>query len=111
FFTFGGTNTANLNPGLTPTNYVYGSAGDTANFSDSSGNDEFDAVARYGYSIMSGTGYYNEAIGIGTVMATSSNGGADQANFYDTAGSDVFDATDDHSSLSGGGFLNQANGF
>ena len=39
--TAGGTDTANVGPNTTTTNYVYGTATGTVNFFDSTGNDTF----------------------------------------------------------------------
>ena len=39
FLTAGGTDTANVGPNTTTTNYVYGTSTGTVNLSDSTGND------------------------------------------------------------------------
>lgn len=111
FFVFGGTDTANVGPNATTTNYVFGNSASTANFFDGAGNDIFFAVPAFGYSIMLGGNYYNEVANFGTVFANSENGGNDQAVFYDTPGNDTFDATGNHSSITGGAITNQANDF
>ena len=111
FLTAGGTDTANLSPNTKTTNYVYGAAKGTVNYFDSKGNDTFYAVPQSSYSIMLGTGYYNEAISFGTVVANSINGGKDTAVFYDTSGNDTYTSQNNASSMSGKGYLVEANGF
>ena len=106
-----GADTANIGPTSGTKTYVYGTSADTANLTDSAGNDTFTAVPAASYSVLQGSGYYNEAISFGTVQATSSNGGTDTANFYDTTGNDTYNSTGNVSSLTSGGIVNNATGF
>ena len=48
----------------------YGTSADTANLTDSAGNDAFTAVPAASYSVLQGSGYYDEADHFGTVNAT-----------------------------------------
>ena len=111
FLTAGGTDTANLSPNTTTTNYVYGTSKGTVNYFDSKGNDTFYGVPQGRYSVMLGTGYYNEGISFGTVVANSTSGGTDTAVFYDTSGNDTYTSQGNTSSMSGKGYLVEANGF
>ena len=111
FLTAGGTDTANLSPNTTTTNYVYGTSSGTINYFDSAGNDTFYEVAQNSYSIMTGPGYYNEGISFGNVAANSVNGGTDTAIFYDSTGGDTYTSQNATSSMTGTGYVAQATGF
>lgn len=93
FFSFGGTNVANLNAyqSNVSTNVVYGGTNDTANFFDTAGNDTF--TAQVAYTIMSGTGFLNQAVGFGAVVGTAGNGGTDVASLNDSSGNDTVTAS------------------
>ena len=86
----GGVNvdTAGLDISLTniETAYVFGTAADTANFQDTTGNDVFYGASSF--SILAGSGRVLEVIGVGTVNVTST-AGSDVALFFDAGSNDT----------------------
>ena len=67
---------------------------------------------------MSGTGYSNAAVGFGSNVGYSTNGGNDTALFFDTPGNDTFYAYADYNQsgkplagMAGTGYSNAASGF
>ena len=62
------------------------------------------------YSYLSGTGFYNVAVGFATVNAMAGSGQS-IAYFLDSAGTDTFCGADSYSYLSGNGYFDVASGF
>ena len=85
-----------------------GGAGDTVQFFDSAGNDQFFADPTT--AIFTGAGVTNVATGFTRVEAHSS-GGNDQARFEDSQYTDTFIAASTYAALIGPGFYNLAFGF
>jgi hypothetical protein len=94
-------------------NYVYGNAGDTANFFDSAGNDTFAVGKNSADMFDSPFTYLNYAGGFTNINGYSSHGGQDQAVFYDSAGNDIFVGKTNFASMTdtGNTYNNTASGF
>ncbi len=68
--------------------YAFGQNADSTSFYDGPGDDMF--IGLSAYSIMQGTGYFNENIGFGTTYAFDSALGNDNAQLYDSAGNETY---------------------
>ena len=90
--------------------FVYGTAQDTVNFFDSSGDDVFYGLPAYGLMNSSGGGT-SQAVGFGRVNATSSAGGNDQAYLYDSPGNDSIVVGGNSTILAVPGVVTQVKGF
>jgi hypothetical protein len=119
--------TAHTNVGITPTYVgalapadiaysgvatveVDGGPGDVAWMYDGPGSNTFLASPKRAY--FTGTGYANEAVGFGKVIATAKYGSNDVALLYgSTAGDDVFVNNGLVASSSGNGYVNEVVGF
>lgn len=77
--------------------------------SDSAGVDLWEASPAM--SRMSGAGYRIELVGVGSMVATSQNGGRDVARISDSAGNDTLTAGPQAALLQGGGVRIEARGF
>jgi hypothetical protein len=88
---------------------AYGGPGETAYLYDSPGKDVFAGLPTY--SVLTGAGFSEYAVGFGTVVAQSTAGGADAAYLYDAAGQNAFVGTPSYGELIGAGFLYYAVGF
>jgi hypothetical protein len=86
-------------------------ASGTVNYFDSPGNDTLYEVASGSFNIMTGPGYYNEGISFGTEAAKSTSGGTDTAVLCDSSGNDEYTSQGNTSSMSGKGYLAEANSF
>ncbi len=91
--------------------YIQPGNGDTATFTDSSGNDLF-LVSPIGADLMrKGGGYEVSAWGFSNVNATAS-GGNDEVRFYGKSGAtDTFVATSTGATYTNAAFVNKASGF
>ena len=89
-------------------NYIYGNSSDTVDMFDTSGSNQF--VATSTYSEQSGSGYFNEAAGVGKVNAYSASGTIDTAYFYSVSNASVT-LTPQYTSLVAGGQTAAAWGF
>jgi len=69
---------------------VTGQSSDTASLFDGTANDNF--VSTPATAIMSGPGYFNQVVYVGTVTGTAFIGGRDSSTMYDSPGNDTFTA-------------------
>lgn len=88
--------------------YVYGTAADVAELFDVSGSNNF--VNTGTYSMFSGSGWFNEVAGVGTVTGYAASGTTDTAYFYGVSGSKVVE-TPTYTALSTASLHLQANNF
>ena len=89
-----------------------GGAGDRAYLYDSTGNDVLTSTPVH--SILSGSGYWNDAEHFDKVYAyasTDAGGTGDRAYLYDSAGNDILTATPLYAQLTGSGYFNYASRF
>jgi hypothetical protein len=94
-------------------NFLYGRAGDTANFFDSAGNDTFAAGKFSADMFDAALTYLNYAGSFTANNGYSTHGGHDQAFFYDSAGNDIFIGKAGFASMTdtGNTYSNTATGF
>ncbi len=88
--------------------YFFGRTSDQAEFYDTPGNDTFYGLS--GYSILSGAGYFNESVGVGTNYGFSS-GGTDTAILSGSSANDTFSGLQTYSILSGVNYFIEAVGY
>ncbi len=89
--------------------YINGQAEDTVQFTDTTGDDNFNSVKAY--SSMTGSGYFDQATGFGSIYAFRSNGGNDTSSLYDSTGNDTYYGLSGYSIMSSTGRFVQTIGF
>ena len=90
--------------------YLFGSASDTATFSDSASADQLYQLPAYSLMLDSTVSYYNQVIGFGSVIANTTTG-ADILLVYGTGGNDTYTASTTNSTLTSAGLSLVGNGF
>ena len=83
--------------------------GDTAQLSDSAGNDTLTAGPTS--AVLQGSGFSNEARGFSQVVVLAASGGYDSAVLSDSAAADQLDASSTYVWLRGAGYSIRAEGF
>ena len=91
--------------------YAFGSGGnDTANFTGSSGDENFYGLGGYGFEVVTSGMFLQYLIGFSQVTATGGSGN-DSAIFFDAAGNDTFTASPTSATMAGSGYSDTVTGF